>query len=290
MVLEASALLEHENVDPIAHLILSFISKLDDWGARTVNLLHVGAVTFVILLSIRVSAGKYRGVEWYALLHALVSGIGAVMATYLDVYASEALTGVPEPLRSCQCQGPLTSLHRFLPAITMGYATFDFFDGLTLGIDFAMHGAATLLVMVVYVVANAPQLVTPMLLMEVSTINLTMVRADFFPDVVSLLNQLSFAFFFMLFRIIICPYLWFKLMLALHSEHNTEAYCFAPALYPLAGIMGVFFHCLNGFWFYKILRKMKRKLMGDEGIKANNDLNDSDKKRTKANEKKAKTQ
>lgn len=172
MVLYAADLLENNRIDATSRLILSLISQLDDWGARTVSLLGVGAVTFVVLLTIRVSMGKYRGVDWYALLHALVSGIGALLATYLDIFASETLTGIPEPLRSCQCHGPLTSLHRVLPAVTMGYATFDFFDGLTLGIDFAMHGAATLLVMVIYVGANAPQLVTPMLLMEVSTINL----------------------------------------------------------------------------------------------------------------------
>ena len=101
-----------------------------------------------------------------------------------------------------------------------------------------------------------------------------MVRADFFPDWLSMLNQLMFAVNFLLFRILVCPYLWFKLMLAMHSEHTTEAYCFAPALYPLAFIMGVFFHGLNSFWFYKILRKMKRKLSGKEGVTANNELND----------------
>lgn len=115
-----------------------------------------------------------------------------------------------------------------------------------------------------------------------------MVRADFFPEMVSLLNQLMFVFTFMLFRILVCPYLWFKLMLAMHSEHNTEAYCFAPALYPLAVIMGLFFHSLNAFWFYKILRKLKRKIMGDEGITANNHLNEADK--ALENGSKAKTQ
>ena len=172
MVLEAAKLLELEQSDEISRQILLFISLIDDWGGRTVSLFAVGAVTFALLLIVRVVAGKYRGVDWYALLHALVSGIGSLMATYLEVYASERLTGIPEPLRSCQCQGPLTSLHRLLPAITMGYATFDFLDGLTLGLDFMLHGAATLLVMSVYVFANAPQVVTPMLLMEVSTINL----------------------------------------------------------------------------------------------------------------------
>ncbi|KAL7575593.1 hypothetical protein ACA910_020163 [Epithemia clementina (nom. ined.)] len=276
MVLDASDLSKHEGIDGISRLILKFIALLEDWGAKDVNLLAVGTVTFVFLLGIRLSLGKYRGVDWYALLHSLVSGMGALLASYLDVFASEILTGVPEPLRSCQCQGPLTSLHRIIPAITMGYATFDFLDGLTIGIDFAMHGAALLVVLVVYVSANAPHLITNALLSEISTINLNLLRADFLPDSLSFLNQLMFVLTFFLFRIIVCPYCWVKLMSALHSEHNTEAYCYSPILYPLAGIFGFFFNCLNVYWFYKILRKMKRKLSGQEGLKTNNNLNELD--------------
>ena len=172
MALEASVLLEKDLGDPIARSILSFIAKLDEWGAATVDLRLLGVVTFFVLLLVRVTMGKHRGVDWYALLHALVTGLGSLMTTYLDVFAAEALTGIAEPLRSSQCHPPLTSLHRMLPAITMGYSSFDFLDGLTLGLEFALHGAATLFVMTVYVLLHAAHIITPMLVMEVSTINL----------------------------------------------------------------------------------------------------------------------
>lgn len=62
---------------------------------------------------------------------------------------------------------PLTSLHRILPAITMGYSVFDMLDGFHLRLDFLLHGGATFLVMALFVQNDVPHLVTSMLLMEV---------------------------------------------------------------------------------------------------------------------------
>jgi hypothetical protein len=56
---------------------------------------------------------------------------------FLD--SSEALTGTAEPLRSILCHGPLTSLHRIVPAITMGYGVFDIIEGLSHGLDFVSY-------------------------------------------------------------------------------------------------------------------------------------------------------
>mmetsp|Transcript_2991 Transcript_2991/g.4017 ORF Transcript_2991/g.4017 Transcript_2991/m.4017 type:complete len:272 (-) Transcript_2991:266-1081(-) len=263
--------------------VLGFIAILDKSGLATVNLNVVGAVTFFILLGIRFTLKKYRGVDWYAFLHAIVSGSGSLLAVYLDANAAYALTGLGEPLRSCMCHGPLTSLHRILPAITMGYSLLDLLDGLGLGIDFALHGIFTFSVMIVFIQLNAPHVVTPFLLMEVSTINLTLVRADFFSDTVALVNQACFAFLFFLFRIVVCPYLWAKLCWTMYEERNNEVYqnCFSPYVLPITFVFGAFFHILNSFWFYKILRKIKRKASGSEGIKANNDLVEEEEEKRK---------
>jgi len=284
MVSSASDLLATEgasSLDWASVQILQFIQKLETTGLLDpqVNLNAVGAVTFGILLAIRFTFKKYRGVDWYALIHAIITGYGSLFAAYLDAHAAEPLTGLAEPLRSCSCHGSLTSLHRVLPAITMGYATFDLLDGLTLGIDFALHGFFTLLVMVVFVQMNAPHVVAPFLLMEVSTINLAMMRADFFPELVALANMAGFAFFFFLFRIVVCPILWWQLCQVMWAERNSETYqsCFPPALLPFFVLAGVFFNALNSFWFYKIVRKIQRKLSGDEDIKAENHLTEADK-------------
>jgi hypothetical protein len=116
--------------------VLSWISVLDDWGAATWNLRHVAIATALTLGLIRKAMHKNHGVDWYAFVHALVTGWGSLLAVYISVAAAETLTGTTEPLRSVLCQGPLTSLHRILPAITMGYALFDVVDGFTTGLDF----------------------------------------------------------------------------------------------------------------------------------------------------------
>ena len=40
-------------------------------------------------------------------------------------------------------------------------------------------------------------------------------------------------------------------------------------------MFGMFFHVLNSFWLYKIIKKTQRKVLGTEKLKANNDLQES---------------
>ena len=40
-------------------------------------------------------------------------------------------------------------------------------------------------------------------------------------------------------------------------------------------ILGMFFNCLNAFWFYKIIKKVKRKLSGAEKWKAKNHVKEN---------------
>lgn len=267
--------------------MLSWIAVLDSYGAAAWNLRVVAVVAFVVLLGIRRALGKKRGVEWYALVHAIISSSGAVICTYLDIFASERVTGTPEPLRACiECAGPLTSLHRLMPAITLGYSAFDFIDGVTISFDFALHGLATFFVMLYFIEAGAPQFVTPYLLMEVSTLNLTVVKADFFSDFVAAANQACFVLSFFAFRIVLTPYMWFQLMVALYEHASSETFrnCYPHGLGVVSCALGMVFHVLNSYWFYKILRKAKRKLAGKEAIKANNDfVDDIDKSEGKKN-------
>ena len=76
-----------------------------------------------------------------------------------------------EPLRSVTCQGPLTSLHRIIPMITMGYSVLDLLDGVSLGVDFLAHGAATLTIMGFFIYKDIPHVIVPMLLMEVCLVS-----------------------------------------------------------------------------------------------------------------------
>jgi hypothetical protein len=66
----------------------------------------------------------------------------------------------------------------------------------------------------------------PMLLMEVSTIFLSAVRATFVPPTVTLLLQLSFALSFFLFRIVVTPVLWGQSMYHFFVTGNYQVECF----------------------------------------------------------------
>lgn len=104
MVLESRELLKQEGLSPLTQSILAVCAKLDGWGARTWSLRRVGVITAIVLLVVRKVLKKQRGIDWYALLHAIVSSAASLACVYLDLYASEKLTGTPEPLRSLQCK------------------------------------------------------------------------------------------------------------------------------------------------------------------------------------------
>mmetsp|Transcript_31677 Transcript_31677/g.66151 ORF Transcript_31677/g.66151 Transcript_31677/m.66151 type:complete len:120 (-) Transcript_31677:106-465(-) len=117
-----------------------------------------------------------------------------------------------------------------------------------------------------------------------------MIRADFFSETVTILNQAGFALFFFLFRIVICPALWCQLVWTMWSERNSDVYqsCFSPYLLPVTIVSGTFFNGLNSFWFYKIVRKIQRKVGGQEGVKAGNELTDAEREREEAERQKMK--
>mmetsp|Transcript_28750 Transcript_28750/g.66777 ORF Transcript_28750/g.66777 Transcript_28750/m.66777 type:complete len:197 (-) Transcript_28750:1701-2291(-) len=181
-----------------------------------------------------------------------------------------------EPLRTAQCEAPLTSLHRILPAITMGYSILDIVDGVTAGLDFLMHGLATLSVMVFFCAHNKPHLVSPMLIMEFSTIFLALVRIKGISGfwTASVLGAFTLSFFWC--RILVFPYIWSELVQIMQQESSSQLYqsCFPGYFKYVVFGFGMFYNCLNLFWFYKILRKAARKLGGAEKVQELNDVMD----------------
>jgi len=80
---------------PITNMILNRISILDDMGAWDWNLRLGGFVWFLVFMAIRNIFGKSNGVEWYALAHCLITGIGGVTCAYLTFIMAEEMTGTP---------------------------------------------------------------------------------------------------------------------------------------------------------------------------------------------------
>lgn len=259
--------------DVLTRAILRFIGLLDDGGARTWPHWGVALWTAALFGIVRYVGHKKHGVDWYCLVHAWMSAAGSVMVVYLDVFQSERLTGTPEPLRALLCQGPMTSLHRILPAITIGYSLFDFLDGIRISWDFAAHGAVTLFTLGLFCATGTPHFTAPFLIMEVSTVFLVLVRADFLSDRVLFWNQVAFMTSFFFVRCIVSPWLYVK---CLRAAWNVTAWqhCYPNVLLPIYAVLGIFFHSLNAYWMYKIILKAKRKLSGREAIRANNDMSD----------------
>lgn len=156
-----------QQLDGLSVAILSFVNQLDEkLGAESWNLNIVAAVTAALILLIKHQLGTAHGVDWYGFMHAFITGIGSCCCIYLDTFAAEIL--LDEVYNPGQCADkPLTSLHRILPAITMGYSIFDLLDSFSLSLDFLAHGAATFSVMALFVWNDVPHLVNSMLLMEV---------------------------------------------------------------------------------------------------------------------------
>jgi hypothetical protein len=117
--------------------LVSGIHWIDnELGAHEWTTRQVAFVSVIAIGGIKLLTGEWKGVRWYSLSHAVVSGYLSLVCFLLNSFAAEHLTGTTEPLRSILCHGPMTTLHRIVPAITMGFGFFDIIEGLNHGPDF----------------------------------------------------------------------------------------------------------------------------------------------------------
>lgn len=191
-----------------------------------------------------------------------------MICIYLNANASVYITGMEEPIRSLvACEGPLTSLHRLIPAITQGYALCDIIQGYHLlsneglGPEFLAHGFATLISTALFNEYEVSHILTPMLVLEGSTIILAILRADFLSTRMQIICQAVFVVLFFLCRLVLFPYVYLSAMLV---GATSTGDCVPVFLYHLCFVFGAFFNCLNLFWFMKIIRKVKRKITGKD--------------------------
>jgi hypothetical protein len=91
-----------EDLDPISSALLSMIKfTLDDNGAWDWNPRVVGLVSGVVLYAIRSAFHKAHGIDWFSQVNALVTGFGAAAVVYLDIFASEKMTGLAGTYMTC---------------------------------------------------------------------------------------------------------------------------------------------------------------------------------------------
>ena len=107
---------------------------------------------------------------------------------------------------------------------------------------------------------------------QISTINLCLMRATFISETQLAANMGFFVLTFFAFRIVLCPYLWWGIFrTSWDNRDNPESQACLPWHFKYVTFaFGMFFNCLNSFWFYKILRKLRRKLSGEEKVKERN--------------------
>jgi len=271
--LNASALAE----DSTEAKFLALIQYFDDMtGAETwaTSSAKIGVASVLVLTMIHKTIGKPFDVNWCSFFHACVVGSMSCVASYLNVYASEALTGNSEPLGAILCQGPLTTWHSIVPAITMGYGVFDLKEGILMGKpDFIMHGVATLSIMSYFCFYDVPEIIMPMLMMEISTINLVfMGAAAYMSENATILNISIFTVNFTIFRAFICPTLWWGIWVATweHRNNPVSQACLPWHFTYIVFVFGMFFNILNSYWMMRIVQKMYRKFTGTEKWKSKN--------------------
>ncbi len=113
-------------------------------------------------------------------------------------------------------------------------------------------------------------------LLQISTINLGLMRTTFISETALAANMGLFVLTFFAYRIVICPYLWWGIFITSweNRDNPISQACLPWHFKYVTFIFGMFFNCLNSFWFYKILRKLRRKLSGKEKVKERNSFKD----------------
>ncbi len=105
--------------------------------------------------------------------------------------------------------------------------------------------------------------------MEISTIVLAILRADFFDPTMQIIMQASFAVLFFLSRIVLSPYIYYGIIYEMNKKLGE---CFPTYIYYVTLLFGGFFHALNLWWFTKMVQKIKKKLSGKESLKVDKEL------------------
>jgi hypothetical protein len=91
-----STLMEQRGLDTISLFLVNGIrNTFDVHGAWEWNLRLVGVVAAVFLAVIKMTMKKSYGIDWFSFANAIITGFGAIAVVYLNVYASEAMTGIP---------------------------------------------------------------------------------------------------------------------------------------------------------------------------------------------------
>ena len=247
----------------IAMATNTFLGPLMDAAGNDYRIIASSSAIF--WTAVRLLLGKTGSVDWYAVLHAVITAIGSILCIYFDLHASEIdPKGTPEPLRSIRCASALTVLHTLLPIVSLGYAVHDLVDGIYLKrADFFAHGLFLMVCLVIVCEMGAPHLVVAGLVMELSTLPLNLLKVQWSRPSYMLANATVLVLTFFLGRIVAFPWLWARWIDTFREEHaKGEPMCYPSHFIYIVVAFGSVFHVLNFYWFALIVRGIWRKLHG----------------------------
>lgn len=114
--------------------------------------------------------------------------------------------------------------------------------------------------------------------MEISTVHLVFMKATNLSEKMVGINMGLFVVTFFVFRLMICPSLWWGIVRATFfptTAEDVNMSCLPWHFKYLWVLFGVIFNGLNSYWGYKIILKVLRKVRGVEKMKEGNSLKES---------------
>ena len=89
-------------------------------------------------------------------------------------------------------------------------------------------------------------------------------------DAAMAFNLAFFTSTFFIFRIFVCPYLWWGIFSTAWELKDDAVTSCLPWHFPyVVFVFGMFFNILNSYWGIKIILKILRKIRGTEKVKDN---------------------
>lgn len=88
----------------------------------------------------------------------------------------------------------------------------------------------------------------------------------------------SFFIAFTIYRVLLFPYVWGELVLVMIQESSSPDFAKnnPPHVVYTVVAFGMFFNILHAYWYYKLVRKLIRKLTGAEKLSEKNDYEDKE--------------
>ena len=131
-------------------------------------------------------------------------------------------------------------------------------------VDAMAHGFATFSVMTLFNELGASHIIVTILVMEVSTIILCILKASFFSTSMQIATILLFVIVFFFSRILLSPVIAYHGCMTMYMNDFSD--CYPRILFYITSGFSFFFTSLNFYWFSKMIKKIQRKISGVEAI------------------------